>query len=369
MLIEERFGDKVFENCKICPRSCGVNRIAGEKGYCGQGAKLTAARAYLHAWEEPCISGEHGSGTVFFSGCNMRCVFCQNAEIASGDVKKEISTERLSEIFLELQEKKASNINLVTPTHFVPLIIPAIEGARQQGLRIPIVYNTSAYENVETLKALEGLVDIYLPDCKYYSDELAVRYSKAPGYFKVSMDAIGEMIRQVGEPIFVESVHKRPSFGRENSLGIIIGDYARPESDGERTIYHNCREDDYTDRILTADMYNDLMSEAEDDYAGPLMKKGVIVRHLMLPGQLEDSKKVVEEVVRTFGDKVYLSIMNQFTPHGDLSGFPELLAPVDPDDYEALIDYAIDLGLENGFFQGEGTDSESFIPKFDFEGI
>ena len=333
-----------LENCKICPRHCGVNRIAGEKGYCGQGAVLTAARAYLHAWEEPCISGEHGSGTVFFSGCNLRCVFCQNQEIASGDVKKEITKERLSEIFLELQDKKAANINLVTPTHFVPLIIPAIETAKAQGLVIPVVYNTSAYENVDTLKALEGLVDIYLPDCKYYSDELAVRYSKAPGYFRVAMAAISEMLRQVGEPVFEYAPGGEPK--------------SNADENGSKQA-----------KYLTSAEYNDLMGEAEDDYEGPLMKKGVIIRHLMLPGQLKDSKMVLRELVNTFGDKVYLSIMNQFTPHGDLSTFPELLAPVEPADYEALIDYAIELSLENGFFQGEGTDSESFIPRFDFEGV
>ena len=331
-----------LEKCNICPRLCGVNRAAGELGYCGQGAIITAARAYLHAWEEPCISGEHGSGTVFFSGCNMRCAFCQNSEIASGEVNKEISSERLSEIFLELQDKKASNINLVTPTHFVPLIIPAIESAKRQGLVIPVVYNTSGYEKVESLKALEGLVDIYLPDCKYYSDEIAVRYSKAPGYFETSMAAIFEMLRQVGEPLF-EKVSGGEILDKHQT-------YRLAES-------------------INACDYNDLMAEAEDDYAGPLMKKGVIIRHLMLPGQLLDSKKVVHKLINAFGDKVYLSIMNQFTPHGDLRVFPELLKPVDPSDYEELIDYAIDLGLENGFFQGEGTDSESFIPRFDFEGL
>lgn len=314
-----------LENCILCPRKCGVNRTAGIKGYCGQGGVLTAARAYLHMWEEPCISGTNGSGTVFFSGCNMRCVFCQNSEIASGGVSKEISTDRLAEIFLELQDKKASNINLVTPTHFVPLIMPALEKAKSQGLSIPIVYNTSAYENVETIKALEGLIDIYLPDCKYYSDELAIRYSHAPSYFKVSMAAISEMLRQVGEPLFNEG----------------LGAFA----------------------------YNDLMENSEDDYCGPLMKSGVIVRHLMLPGQLEDSMNVVRELLCTFSDRVYLSIMNQFTPHGDLSEFPELLSGVNEEDYDKLIDYCIDLGIENGFFQGSGTDSESFIPAFDFEGI
>ncbi len=320
--------NSALENCTICPRNCGVNRTAGNVGYCRQGAELTAARAYLHAWEEPCISGSNGSGTVFFSGCNMRCVFCQNAEIASGDVAKTITSERLSEIFLELQEKKASNINLVTPTHFVPLIIPAIERARNEGLIIPIVYNTSGYEKVDTLKSLEGLVDIYLPDCKYFSEELSLKYSNAPGYFDTAMSAIDEMLRQAGEPLFFDE-----------------------------------------DGVMDSVDYNLLLDNCPDDYNGPLMKSGVIVRHLMLPGQLADSKKVIKALLETFGSKVYLSIMNQFTPHGDLQKYPELLNPVDPRDYDALVDYAIDLGIENGFFQGERTDSESFIPAFDFEGL
>nr|WP_330368796.1 radical SAM protein [Butyrivibrio sp. FC2001] len=316
-----------MKTCMICPRKCGVDRTKGQLGYCRQPAHLTAARAYLHAWEEPCISGEKGSGTVFFSGCNMHCVFCQNSEIALGDVSKQIPQERLSEIFFELQEKGASNINLVTPTHFVPLIIPALENARNQGLFIPVVYNTSAYENVDTLKALEGLIDIYLPDCKYYSEELSLRYSNAPGYFETSIAVIDEMLRQVGVPKF------------------------------------------FANRPIGANAYNLLMEESEDDYEGPLMKSGVIIRHLMLPGQLADSKKIVKELLHRYGDKVYLSIMNQFTPHGDLTGYPELLKGVNPDDYDELIDYAIELGLENGFFQGEGTDAESFIPAFDFEGL
>ncbi|WP_242832974.1 radical SAM protein [Butyrivibrio sp. LC3010] len=334
--------NEMMNKCMLCPRKCGVNRLENELGYCGQGATLTAARAYLHAWEEPCISGENGSGTVFFSGCNMRCVFCQNAEIAKGDVAKAISSERLAEIFLELQEKKASNINLVTPTHFVPLIIPAIESAKRQGLIIPVLYNTSAYENVETLKMLEGLIDIYLPDCKYYYDDLAVKYSNAAGYFDISIKAIEEMLRQVGEPEFFND-------------GVI------PRAD-KGAFYEE-------KHVLTAAEYNEYIENAEDDYLGPLMKKGVIIRHLMLPGCLEDSKKVIEELLTRFGDKVYLSVMNQFTPHGDLGRFPELMQGVKTSDYDELIDYAIDLGIENGFFQGEGTDSESFIPAFDFEGL
>lgn len=344
-------------NCNICPRNCGVDRTSKNLGFCRQKATLTAARAYLHAWEEPCISGENGSGTVFFSGCNMRCVFCQNQEIASGDVAKEISSERLSEIFLELQEKKASNINLVTPTHFVPLIIPAIERARDQGLVIPLVYNTSGYEKVETLKALEGLVDIYLPDCKYYSDEIARRYSNAPGYFEVAMAAIEEMIRQVGKPRFYpENYH--PFLNAQELQS------AKSEKNAEQIVkgISNIA-------LLDAEKYNRCIENADDDYAGPLMKSGVIVRHLMLPGCLEDSERIIEKLLASFGDKCFLSIMNQFTPHGDLSEFPELLKPVDPADYDKLIDFAIEKGIENGFFQGEGTDSESFIPAFDYTGL
>lgn len=342
-----------LENCILCPRKCGVNRTAGIKGYCGQGGALTAARAYLHMWEEPCISGTAGSGTVFFSGCNMRCVFCQNSEIASGDVSKEISTDRLAEIFLELQDKKASNINLVTPTHFVPLIIPAIKKAKSEGLSIPIVYNTSAYENVETIKALDGLIDIYLPDCKYYSDEPAIKYSHAPSYFKVSMAAISEMLKQVGEPVFyLPSEHSSKNPEKDAGAG------------NQKDSFEPC-----STELFGASTYNNLMENSEDDYCGPLMKSGVIVRHLMLPGQLEDSMNVVRELLSTFSDKVYLSIMNQFTPHGDLTGFPELLSGINDDDYDKLIDYCIDLGIENGFFQGSGTDSESFIPAFDFYGL
>ena len=340
-------------NCNICPRNCGVDRTSKNLGFCRQKATLTAARAYLHAWEEPCISGENGSGTVFFSGCNMRCVFCQNQEIASGDVAKEISSERLSEIFLELQEKKASNINLVTPTHFVPLIIPAIKSARDQGLVIPLVYNTSGYEKVDTLKALEGLIDIYLPDCKYYSGDIAERYSSARGYFDMSMAAIEEMIRQVGEPLFYPEKYHPYEMVKRNECRI-LGDERGKNNEPE---------------LMDSRKYNRCIEEADDDYSGPLMKSGVIVRHLMLPGCLEDSKKIIEKLLDSFGDKCYLSIMNQFTPHGDLSAFPELLKPVDPTDYEELIDFALEKGIENGFFQGEGTDSESFIPAFDFSGL
>ncbi len=344
-----------LKNCKICPRDCDVDRTSGATGFCGQGAAITAARAYLHAWEEPCISGQNGSGTVFFSGCNMKCVFCQNSEISTGDVQKEISSERLSEIFLELQDKKASNINLVTPTHFVPLIIPALERAKAEGLKIPVVYNSSGYEKVSTLKALEGIIDIYLPDCKYFSAELAIRYSGAPDYFNISMDAIAEMLRQVGEPRFL--LHSEANKSQTN-----IDD----SQSNINTLQTNTSE---SQTVIGADKYNNLMEDFDDDYNGPLMISGVIVRHLMLPGQLADSKKVLGALLERFGSRIYLSIMNQFTPHGDLTRFPELMKPVNEDEYDALIDYCIDQGIENGFFQGGGTDSESFIPAFDFYGL
>ncbi|WP_330370004.1 radical SAM protein [Butyrivibrio sp. NC2002] len=336
----------LLDNCMICPRKCGVNRNKKELGFCGQTGKITAAKAYLHAWEEPCISGKNGSGTVFFSGCNLQCVFCQNRQIATGEVSKEITKERLSEIFLELQDKKASNINLVTPTHFVPLIIPAIERARNEGLKIPVVYNSSGYELAETLKSLEGLIDIYLPDCKYYSDEIAIRYSNAPNYFNIAIAAIDEMLRQVGEPLFEikRSTEDKKTEGGETS-------------------------DSLNDKTISASLYNELMEDCEDDYLGPLMKKGVIIRHLVLPGQINDSKNVVERLLERYRDKVYLSIMNQFTPFGDLSKYPELKNKVEESDYEDLIDFAIDNGIENGFFQGEGTDMASFIPAFDYKGL
>lgn len=192
-----------FASCTLCPRHCHANRLAGETGYCGQTAHLRAARAALHMWEEPCISGAVGSGTVFFSGCNLRCLYCQNHDIALGQTGKEISAKHLSEIFLELQQKGAANINLVTPTHYIPLIAYALEQARLHGLSLPVVYNCGGYESVDALQILDGLVDIYLPDLKYVSSELSARYSHAENYFKKAKLALKEMFRQVGKPIFI----------------------------------------------------------------------------------------------------------------------------------------------------------------------
>lgn len=295
----------LLEDCTLCPRNCHVNRLEGERGFCGQTAKLTAARAALHMWEEPCISGDAGSGTVFFSGCGLGCVYCQNHSIAKGDVGKEISTERLAEIFLELQEQGAWNINLVTAGHFVPLVTEALHSAKNQRLVLPVVFNTSGYEKTDTLKLLEGYVDIYLPDLKYRSSDLARRYSLAPDYPQIAEKALQEMVRQVGSPVF----------------------------EGER------------------------------------MLRGVIVRHLVLPGLVEESKRVIRYLYEQYGDSIYISILNQYTPMPGLQGYPELKRKIAEEEYDEVVDYAIELGVENGFIQEGDTAEESFIPEFDITGI
>ena len=297
--------------CQLCPRVCKVNREVGYKGICGVDAGLKVARAALHFWEETCISGKRGSGAVFFSGCSLHCVFCQNENIAQGTVGKEISRERLVEIFLELQEQGANNINLVTAGHYIPHIVWSVEHARNQGLKLPIVYNTSSYERVESLKQLEGIVDIYLPDFKYWSSDLAAKYSHAPDYPKVAKMAIAEMVRQQPTPEFL----------------------------------------------------------AEQDEGLDIMSKGVIVRQLLLPGQLKDAKQIVKYLYETYGNQIYLSLMSQFTPLPHVEKYPELNRRVSPRTYERYVDYAISLGVENGFVQGGDVAEESFIPEFDGEGV
>lgn len=297
-----------YTQCQLCPRNCKVDRVQ-QTGVCKVSNQIKVARAALHYWEEPCISGTSGSGTVFFSGCSLHCVFCQNEEIAQGAVGKEISKERLAEIFLELQEKDANNINLVTPGHYVPDIVWSVERARAQGLSIPIVYNTGSYERVETLKQLEGIVDVYLPDFKYFSTEPAARYSKAPDYPEIAKAAIAEMIRQQPVPFFYEKN------GQE------------------------------------------------------LMKKGVIVRQLLLPGQLLDAKKIIRYLHETYGNQIYLSLMSQFTPLPHVENYPELNRKVSRRTYEKYVDYAIALGVEQAFIQEEDVAEESFIPDFDCEGV
>ncbi len=305
----------LLSTCTLCPRECRVNRMAGQTGICGETAILRGARAALHFWEEPCISGKSGSGAVFFSGCSVGCVFCQNQSIAHGETGFFITSKRLSEIFLELQEQNANNINLVTPTHFIPQIREALLLARDAGLSIPIVYNTSGYEKVESLHLLHGLVDIYMPDCKYVSSELSTRYSHCSDYFAQASRAIVEMVHQVGTPLF-------------------SGD---PE------------EDSYSDEVL--------------------MKRGVLVRHLLLPGCVEDSKQVLSWLHETFGEQIYISIMRQYTPLPQVAAFPELNRTVTDDEYEELVDYAISIGIEQAFIQEDGVNRDSFIPAFDGKGI
>lgn len=303
--------------CNLCPRRCGVQRDRGELGRCRSPWELTAARAALHMWEEPVLSGIAGSGTVFFSGCALGCVFCQNQPIAAGKTARIISNEKLTELFFMLQEKGAHNINLVTGSHYVPQIAAALQKAKNQGLKIPVVYNTGSYEKVQTIRLLEGLVDIYLPDLKYRDSHLAARYSDAPDYFQYASAAIGEMIRQVGAPV-LEAV---PGVQTE---------------DGE-----------------------DLL----------LMKKGVIVRHLLLPGESKDSKEIVRYLYETWGNQIYISMMNQYTPCNYLPEYPELGRKVTQEEYDELVDYAIELGVEQGFIQEGDTAEESFIPAFDYEGL
>lgn len=297
---------ELLDDCTLCPRNCHVNRNERKVGYCRMTSELVVARAALHMWEEPCISGEKGSGTVFFSGCAMGCVFCQNHEIAKGLRGKEISVERLSEIFLELQEKGANNINLVTPSHYVPQIIEALDLAKDQGLVLPIVYNSSGYEKKETIKRLEGYVDIYLPDFKYMNDDIAERYSHCPDYSTYAKESIEEMVRQTGKPEFF--------------------------SDG-------------------------------------IMKKGTIVRHLSLPGYLEDSKDILDYLHENFKNDLYISIMNQYTPLVTVEKYPEINRKVTKKEYDELISYALMLGIKNAYTQEDETQDESFIPDFDGEGV
>ncbi len=329
-----------LNDCTLCPRECHVNRNAGQTGYCGQTSDIVAARAALHMWEEPCISGTNGSGAVFFGGCNLHCVFCQNYTISQtsnikGNIGKVISISRLSEIYLELQEKGAHNINLVTPTHYIPQIIKSLESAKKHGLKLPIVYNSGCYEKVEILRQLEGLVDIYLPDLKYFSPDIGRRYSNAPDYFIYASAAIEEMFRQVGSPVF-----------------------ETPLSDGSESLKSaECENLGISDNTTL-----DISESA-------LMKKGVIVRHLLLPDCAEDSQRVVHYLHQTYGNNIYMSIMNQYTPMLQVAAIPSLNRKVTEQEYDALIDYAISLGVENAFIQEGSTASESFIPAFTREGI
>ena len=318
----------------LCPRACGVNRTAGARGACGQSANVRLARAALHFWEEPCISGTNGSGAVFFCGCSLQCVFCQNREIATGQAGIEIPKGRLAEIFLELQEQHANNINLVTPGHYAPHIIAAVESARRQGLRIPIVYNTGSYETVDTIRSLEGIVDVYLPDFKYMDAALAEKYSHAKDYPNAAKAAIAEMVRQQPQARFVPELQQR-----EGGLSVEI--------------------QSGTDRDTEPKVQTQIQ----------VMTAGVIVRHLLLPGMLYDSKHILKYLYEQYGNQIYYSLMSQYTPLAHVKDYPELTKRVSEEAYAHLVHYAEQLGITNGFTQEREVAKESFIPHFDCEGV
>lgn len=295
-----------YENCLLCPRKCGINRSTGQTGICGVSSEIKVARAALHYWEEPCISGKRGSGAVFFSGCSLHCVFCQNREISDGKEGKVISKERLSDIFIELAGKGANNINLVTPGQYIPDIVWAVNDAKSRGMKLPIIYNTSGYENVTELKLLEGIVDVYLPDFKYMDSTLSAMYSRAKDYPSVAKQALSEMVRQQPEVVI-------------------------------------------------------------DDATG-LIQKGVIVRQLLLPGHVNDAKAVLKYLYDTYHDHVYISMMSQFTPIA-LKDYPEINRTVTKREYERLVNYALEIGITNAFIQEGDVAKDSFIPAFDCEGV
>jgi len=318
----------MLDKCTLCHRNCKVNRNDNQIGFCEASNEVRIARASLHLWEEPPISQGNGSGTVFFSHCNFKCVFCQNHDISQGTEENipstssnikiqnltfqksvtgmEVSIERLSEIFLELQGKGANNINLVTPTHYVPQIIEALKIAKKNKLTIPILYNTNGYDSIETIKSLNGYIDVYLPDFKYFNDRYAIKYSKANDYAPNAIKVIDEMISQVDKPKFDSKGH---------------------------------------------------------------MIKGIIVRHLMLPGLLFDSKKVIDLIYNRYGDNIYISLMNQYIPMFKTCDYPEINKSLNPKHYDSLINYAVELGITNGFIQEEGTNTSAFIPDFNLEGV
>lgn len=295
--------------CNLCPRECHVDRKSGRTGFCLEDDRIYVARAALHMWEEPCISGSNGSGTVFFCGCNLRCVYCQNHEIAAGKRGKQISAGRLAEIFIELQEKGAGNINLVTPDHYADKVAKAVLMARKNGLTVPIVYNCSGYTKKEVIRNLSGIVDVFLTDFKYMDSELAAKLSSAPDYPTVAQRVLAEMV--------------------------------------------------------------DITQSAIFDRQG-MMQKGVIVRHLLLPGHKQNAKDVIRYVYETYGDSVYISLMNQYTPCAGIklrTDQQELYRKVTKREYDAVVDYAIELGVKNAFIQEGDTAKESFVPEFDGEGV
>lgn len=295
----------LLKNCQLCPRRCHVDRTE-TFGFCGASDKIRVALVSLHKWEEPCLVGENGAGTIFFSHCNLKCVYCQNFRISHGGYGEEISIERLAEIFLEQQERGAANIELVTPTHYVPQICLALDLAKTRGLKLPVVYNTSAYENLSTLELLRERVDIFLPDLKYFSDETAVTFSNAPNYFAVAAAAIRKMFELVGAAKFSATGN---------------------------------------------------------------MTRGVIVRHLILPNFRRDSIKILDWLYENFGDRIFISLMNQYTPVFRAGEYKKISRRLTTFEYDSVVKHAVEIGVENCYIQTGRTAEEKFIPRFDGSGV
>lgn len=301
-----------FENCQLCPRRCQVDRTSGTRGVCGATDELIVARAALHEWEEPPISVGAGSGTVFFAHCPLRCIYCQNKEIAHNGVGQSISIERLSEIFLELQQAGAANINLVTPTHYAPHIVSALTAARTAGLVLPVVYNTSGYERAACIEAVAPSIDVFLTDFKYldaHESDAAARYSRAPDYYASALEALDAMVAATGKPVF-------------------------------------------------------------DTWEGDArLVRGVVVRHLLLPGREEESKLLIGRLFERYGQQVLYSLMSQYTPLEPLVEAPELNEPVSDHAYEEFLEYCDAIGMSDYYWQQGPAASESFIPAFDGTGV
>ncbi len=315
-------------SCELCPRRCGADRRTGA-GYCGAGTELRAARAALHLWEEPCISGIHGSGTVFFSGCTLRCCFCQNYRISREQFGKALTVRQLADIFLRLQDQGAHNINLVTATHYLPWILPALDLIKDR-LTIPVVYNCGGYERTETVRALKDYVDIWLPDLKYYDPELSARYSKAPDYFAAASEAILQMVEQTGAPVF----HR---FGEDASKDTSAHGRLSDESSASQPL---------------------------------LMDKGVIIRHMVLPGQRHDSIRLLHWIADSLPKgQYYISLLSQYTPYRKHEEYPELNRRITSYEYQTVVDAALKLGLEQGFMQEKSSAKEEYTPPFDLEGL
>ena len=296
----------MLDKCMICPRNCKVNRLNGQKGYCKSSDKMKIALASVHKFEEPCISGTEGSGTIFFSNCNLKCIYCQNHDISQENVGKEVSVERLAQIMLEQQNRNVNNINLVTPTMYVYQIIDSIKIAKENGLKIPIIYNSNGYENIDTIKMLNGYIDVYLPDLKYYLDEVAIKYSDAPNYFNIATKAIKEMYNQVGNVKFDER-------------GII--------------------------------------------------QKGVIIRHLILPNHIKNTKNILKWIKDNFDDKVFVSVMAQYFPTYKAKDDDLINRKLSIREYREIENYIYSLDLKNGYMQELGKHEEEYVPKFDLSNL